>query len=277
MGEIRFMNHRSCDHVRLLSSSPERARILEFLRENPSDPRDIADTVSKSRRCVQRDLSKFEDRKWVERQKGAYQLTTYGAAIVTQYTNQTNAISLIDQYDSLFRHLPDLDHLPDPRWLPDAEIAIASAGRPHAPLHLYVNGIRDCSTGEVRGIVPVFSRSFGDAHTELLERGVETKLVVDTATIGVARSTDFEGFAGTLRLDAFDLYEREDPVEFGLTLADDRGFLGAYDEQGRFVACVEFTDAAFFDWAEGLYERYREQSALVEPEEVAVGRDSSTE
>lgn len=269
------MNRRSCDHVRLLSSSPERTRILEYLRGNPSGPRDIADTVSKSRRCVQRDLSEFEDRKWVERQKGAYRLTTYGAAIVRQYTDQTNAIALIDRYEPLFRQLPDSDHLPDPRWLPDAEITIADADRPHSALDSYVNGIRNCSTNEIRGITPVFSRSFNDAYLGLLERGVGMMFVVDAGTVEVVRSSDTEAFAGTLRLDGLELYECETSVEFGLTLADDRGFLGSYDDQGRFVACVEFTDDEFFDWADELYERYRNRSELIGSNDVSVDQDFS--
>lgn len=54
------MSQQAHNHVQLLSSSPERSQILELLHEDPSDPRDIADTVSKSRRCIQRDLSKFK-------------------------------------------------------------------------------------------------------------------------------------------------------------------------------------------------------------------------
>lgn len=206
-----------------------------------------------------------------------YRLTTYGAAIVTQYADGMSAISLIDRYEPLFRHLPDPDHLLDPRWLRDADVVVANANRPHAPLNRYVEGIQECSTETLHAVTPICSQLFSDAHADLLDRGIETELVIDTATIETARSTDSDALVGALRLDRFDLYECAHPVEFGLTLADDRGFLGAYDEQGRFVACVEFTDAAFFNWAEGLYDRYREQSALVEPDDLATGRDSSSE
>ena len=239
------MHQSSSEHIQLLSSSPERVAMLGFLGENPSDPRDIAGMVSKSRRCVQRDLSKFEDRGWVEKQEGAYRLTTYGAAIVAEYTDLASAISIIDRYESLFAHLPEPEHLPDPRWLREAKIAVADSDRPHSPLNLYVDGIRGCSTDRIRGIAPVFSQTFSDAHSDLLERGVETELITDMKTIKTSRSTNAEEFATSLRLDALSVYMHEESVEFGLALADDRGFLGAYDEEGRFVACVEFTGRRF--------------------------------
>jgi len=186
--------------------------MLGFLGENPSDPRDIAGMVSKSRRCVQRDLSKFEDRGWVEKREGAYRLTTYGAAIVAEYTDLASAISIIDRYEPLFAHLPEPEHLPDPRWLREAKIAVADSDRPHSPLNLYVDGIRGCSTDRIRGIAPVFSQKFSDAHSDLLERGVETELITDMKTIKTSRSTNAEEFATSLRLDALSVYMHEESV-----------------------------------------------------------------
>lgn len=250
--------------IQLLSASPNRLQILECLRKNPCDPRDIADEVPKSRRCIQRDLSKFEDEKWVQKESGAYRLTTYGEAIVAEYADVIDGLSLIHRYELLFRNLPDEDHLPNAEWIRDADVAIADENRPHAPLNQYVDGISECSTETLRCITPVCGQSFSDAHAELLNCGVETELVMDAATIEVARSMGPEEFTNSFHLDTFNLYECKTTVEFGLTLVDDRGFLGAYDDQGQFVACAEFTAADCFDWAVGLYERYLERSDPVE-------------
>ncbi|WP_438267391.1 transcriptional regulator FilR1 domain-containing protein [Haladaptatus halobius] len=51
---------------------------------------------------------------------------------------------------------------------------------------------------------------------------------------------------------------------FGLTLLDERVFVGTHDENGQFSACLESTDSTLYAWAMNLYAEYRAAAQQIE-------------
>lgn len=253
------------DVARFLADSPDRRRVLTRLADEPGTPAELASALPLSRRSVQRHLGQFADRDWVAKRDGAYRLTTTGELVVAEHTAYLEALQRIDDHGDVYRHLPDADHAPDPRWLDDATITRASTEDPQAPVHSYLDSVRDFETDRVRMISPVLSRLFHDVHADLALEGTHTELVLSGATIDRARELNPTEFEIVVSVGVLDLYRHPDDVAFGLTLGADRVLLGAYDAEGRLRACIESTDPAFYRWGEALFERYRDASEPVDP------------
>ncbi|WP_423744938.1 ArsR family transcriptional regulator (plasmid) [Haladaptatus sp. SPP-AMP-3] len=247
--------------VSFLAGSPERLRLLIHLRESPGSPRDVADSLDVSHRSAQRNLSEFADRGWVRKRDGKYALTPSGELVTRTHANYVETLETIERFDAFFRHLPDATHLPDPAWLHDATLVVASADQPQAPVSHYVSRLRSRKTDSIRMLAPVLSRLYHDVHAELVFEGVETELVMPADTLETARSLNPLEFRLVRR--AIDIYRHDGPVEFGVTLGDGWALAGAYDDDGQLRALVECTHPAFFEWAEELYRRYRKESQPV--------------
>lgn len=244
-----------------LAGSPERLRLLGNLREQSGSPRDVADATDVSRRSVQRNLSEFADRGWVEKRDGVYELTTTGELVARIHEEYVETLGAVSEYDSFYRHLPDANHAPNPLWVTDATLVTASPDQPQAPVSHYVKRLRARETTTIRMLAPVLSRLYHDAHAELVLSGVETELVMPPERIETARSSNPLEFRLVSR--TIDIYEHDGPVEFGLTLGDDWAFAGAYDDDGQLRALLECDDCDFFEWAETVYRRYRNRSSPI--------------
>lgn len=265
--EQRYMITNTTDphkHTQFLSGSRSRARLLSCLDETPQYPRELTETLGLSRRGVQRNLSALVERGWAEKVSGKYRLTTRGTLIARQYSDFCTTLATIEEYEVFFTYLPDCAHVPSPKWLHDAELVVATPERPHAPIEQYASSLRHCSTTTVRGILPVLSHYYEDIHADLQEYDIEVELVIDKSTVEATRNCDIETFEAAIQLDTFTLYAQPESIEFGLTLADHRGIMSAYDDQGRIQASVECGDSAFLDWANEVYRRYRDNARLIE-------------
>lgn len=253
------------DAAHLLASSPDRRRLLTHLVDDPGAPADLAERLSLSRRSVQRHLRRFADRGWVEKRDGDYRLTVTGELVAAEHEAYTDALETVEAFDALYRHLPDRDHAPDPRWLDGADLTTATKENPQAPVRHYIESVGAFETERVRMVAPVLSRLYHDAHAELALDGVHTELVMAASTVERAREMNPTEFEVVVSVGVLDLYRHPGEIAVGLTLADDRVLLGAYDGDGTLRACVESTHPELREWAADLFERYRAQAERVEP------------
>lgn len=251
------------DVARFLSNSPDRLALLRSLADGNASPSELAAGRSFSRRSVQRNLAEFADRGWVESGGGTYRLTVTGALVAEEHAAYVDALGRIEAFAPLFRHLPDREHAPDPTWLDDAALTVATDDDPQAPVHRYVASVKRLDTARVRMLSPVLSRLFHEAHATLAARGAHTELVMPAPTVERARERNPVEFLAVVRSGALSLYRCPDAFRVGLVLGDDRLLLGAYDEEMRLRALVESDDSQFHAWATELFERYRERSERV--------------
>ncbi|MFC6962683.1 helix-turn-helix transcriptional regulator [Halocatena marina] len=243
------------DDIQFLSASPHRIQILQQLRDDPCPPCDITEVLELSRRGVQRNLSSLVDRGWIEKIDGRYHLTTNGEFIALQYADFLSALETIETCKPFFANLPTSEHAPNPKWLADAEIIVADSSQPHAPLRQYTNTLREDSIETLRGLVPILSQLHTEIYAELLGRGTAMDLVLPQTAAeppDPSHAAEFEDLFAA----ACNLYVYEGTIGVGLTLTDQRGIVGSYDEQGHLSACVSSTNPALLGWAERLYERY---------------------
>jgi predicted transcriptional regulator len=255
----------SPDAAHLLASSSDRQRLLAHLVDHPGSPADLAETLSLSRRSVQRHLRQFADRGWAEKADGAYRLTVPGELVAAEHATYVDALDTVERFSPLFAHLPDREHAPDPRLLDDATLVAADAASPQAPVRHYLESVRTFETDRIRMVSAVLSRLFHEVHADLALDGVHTELVMAADTIDRARELNPAEFEIVVSVDVLDLYRHPDEIPVGLTLGDDRVLIGAYDDDGNLRACVDSANPDLVAWGERLFERYRAQSKRIEP------------
>lgn len=253
------------DTVEFLANSPDRLTLLRNLLREPASPSELAAAFSFARRSVQRNLSEFVDRGWVETDGGTYRITVTGALIANEHAEYVDAIERIEDFAPFFRHLPDRDHAPDPEWLADATMTVATEGDPQAPVHQYVTSVKQFDAERIRMISPVLSRLFHEAHATLALRGTRTELLMPAKMIERARDRNPTEFEVVTTLDIVTLYEYPDQVDIGLTLGDDRLLMAVYDSKRQLNTLIESDDSRFHTWAEELFDRYKERSSPLTP------------
>ena len=253
----------SDDDAQFLASSRDRLALLVSLDRGAASPSELASEHPFSRRSVQRNLAEFVDRGWAESTGGTYQLTMTGALVAEEHADYIDALARIDDFAPFFRHLPDREHTPDPAWLADAAMSVATSEDPQAPVHHYVTSVKRLKTGRVRMLSPVLSRLFHEAHATLAFRGVHTELVMPAATVGRARDRNPAEFEAVVGLNVLSLYRVADPFRFGLVLGDDRLLMAGYDEAKQLRALIEADDSRFHAWATDLFDGYRNRAERV--------------
>ncbi len=243
------------DAARFLVGSSDRLRLLDHLQAEPGTPSDVAAAVDLSHRSVQRTLAALVERGWAEKRGGAYHLTTIGRTVAHEHAAYLDRLGHIAELEPIYRGLP-YEVVPLPH-VDDATVVVASKTDPQAPLTHYVSRVESLSTDRVRMVSPVLSRLYQEAHAKLVLRGVETELVLDAETVAAARSLNPDEFAFVVSVPRFRLYERPERIRFGLTLADDRALVAAYDDDGQLRALLDGTDDSLLEWARIQWDRHR--------------------
>ena len=253
----------SDDAVQFLASSPDRLAVLADLSDGPASPAELAAGRSFSRRSVQRNLAEFVDRGWAESTGGTYRLTVTGALVTEEHAEYVDALARIEAFAPFFHYLPDRDHAPNPSWLADATLTLATEDDPQAPVHQYVTSVRRFDTKRVRMLSPVLSRLFHDAHAKLAGHGAQTELVMPAAMVERARERNPAEFKTIVSLNVLSLYRVPESFRVGLVLGDSRLLMAAYDDERRLQALVEADDPQFYGWASKLFDRYLTRSERV--------------
>ncbi|AEH38058.1 helix-turn-helix transcriptional regulator [Halopiger xanaduensis] len=239
------------DWGKQLFSSPHRLEVLRELRSAPADTQALTGALSISRVTVQRHLNRCCELGWIHKVDGRYELTPLGDRVCEATATYLDRLDVLESHADVIDGLAAIDDEFDPLLLTDATVTVAESNDPHGPISHYRSAMSEATTDDIRGILPVFSELLIEVHRDLLEAGVDTELIVPRSVLEAAPPD--EPIAGG----QFTLYVLDEPLEFGVTLTDERAFVGCYDD-GTFVACIESDEPAFREWADEVYEGRRE-------------------
>lgn len=263
------------EDLQFLAASPHRPELVDRLATAPARPSALVADLECSRASVHRHLSALADRGWVEKADGDYHLTPAGRYVHRTYEESTTALSCIDRYEPLLCALPAFDPPLDPALLAGGTLTVADSVTPHAPVDRYVTWLRERATDadRLRCVVPVLSGVFGDAHREALAAGTRTELLLSEALLDRARAVTPGQVRRDLGRPELDVRTLAEPPGFGLTVADQRAFLGAYDDAGRLQAVFESASDGFGAWATDVYATLDERADPVERPRAARADD----
>lgn len=249
--------------VRFLATSQNRVALLEALDDGPLRPVEICERLSLSRSATHRNLRDLTDRGWAKRVDDGYIATVCGRLVLGAYNELEETVRLVAEYGSSLEPLADAGLTLSPATLDDAAVTTATENDPHAPLRHYVERVHEIELDRFRGITPVVSPLFNEAHQPVLSEGADAELLLGSSALSTSK-TDYETeFDSAMTADGLTLYVHPDPLSFGLSIVDERVFLGAY-EGGQFVACFEWTDPEIRAEAIEAYESYRAAASEVD-------------
>jgi hypothetical protein len=248
--------------VEFLAGSRHRVAVAERLREGAARPCELEGCVDASRATVQRALSALTDRGWARRDAGEYRLTAAGALVLRARDDFGETIETVDAVSEPLSLLGPVDEELPTAAIREATVTVADPKAPHAPIGRYLEILGEANVDRLRGLCPIFSTLFEAAHEPLVDERIPIEVVVDEATYETARDRQTMTVAVADR-DSFDLYVHPDSLNFGLSLFDGRAVVGAYDDHGRFRACLDATADPLVEWVRSEYRRHRERSRLV--------------
>lgn len=257
----------SDDGVRFLATSRNRVSLLDALDDGPLQPAELARRLSLSRSAIQRNLRELTDRNWVRRTDGGYVTTLGGRLVLADYEELVGTVRLVSEYGHCLEPLSDAGLALSPSVLESASVTTATRTNPHAPLRHYVERIRETDVERFRGITPVVSPLFNEAHASLTAGGGDHELVLDADALAASRTEYGPELDAGVDADGLTIYVHPDSLSFGLSIVDGRVFLGAFDE-GQFVACFEWNEAGIETRALDAYESYRDGARELDAAEL---------
>lgn len=264
----------STDALSFLASSPVRPRLIDALRsDGPARPSELTEALDVSRATIHRNLSALTDRGWVRQEPDGYVATTAGELVYERFDDFRTGVETVGRFERLLEIIP-ASGVPPLSVLATADLVTAQPEKPHAPVMRYVEELTASETTTVRGVSPVRSEMFDYGHEQLLEAGVETELVMPTDVIEREREEASEELAGALEIDGFDVYAIDAELAFGLSVTDDRAFLGGYSTDNQLQALAVSTDESFVLWATETFESIRARAQAVSPQRAEVDTPS---
>lgn len=271
---IRGKNHPRNDMsspdelIRFLTSSENRIRLLETLEDESARPATLAEELPMSRSSIQRNLRAFSERGWVVRTDDGYRCSFGGRLLLRRYRDLASTAHITDEYGRFLDALADAGLALSPDDLKDVTITTATRHDPHAPLRWYADRIAEVDSTTFRGIAPVVSPLFNDAHQALISTVEEAELVIDEEGLSTSRTGYPEALATAIETDTLELYVHPDPLSFGLSLFDEIAFAGAYDDAGQFVACFESETDSFRERVREVYDEHRSAARAIDADDL---------
>lgn len=254
--------------VEYLARSPSRLTVLQSINEERRSRRELKELTDISRVTLSRVLSNFEERGWIARTSGDYEITAEGAFVATELTRLIGNMRTLEHLDGAMAWLPVEAFDFDLACLANADVATADWGNHTAQ----IRAVADTIYGADR-IVATASGVSHDVVAALRDVTVDgdASLEVmfdDTAVDIVAGDPELRQLHREM-LDSGDVdvlrYDGDRVPLLMLTVCDDTVILCGHDEDGPPPGTLETTDETVRAWAEGYFDSIREESSPIDP------------
>lgn len=248
------------DDVQFLTGSHHRAAILDVVCDEPLRPTDVCDRVAVTRTTVQRVLSGFVDRQWVQKRDGRYRATVTGYRVNGQYQTLRTVVGRADTLAPLAGHLDEIgDDLPAAAF-ESGTVTAASDQNPLAAVDRVVEWFTERREAHLRVVTPIVARTFNETVAGLLEGELSIDIVIDEDVLERS-AAEFETALERSKIhESVSTFVHDEPLSAGLLIGPDSGALVAYDETNNVRGLVESADEEFRTWLADRFERIKSRS-----------------
>lgn len=251
--------------LQFLASSGIRTEILRVLNDTTLIERDLRDRLDAPRSTVHQNVEKLVDRGWIEETRDGYRTTWIGSIVLEEYESCARKIEAAERLEPLLTHVDE--SAVDLGVLQDVDITTSRPNRPNAAITRMIDLLERATT--VRAFTPYVVPRFVRTLSDLVSAGQLTVETILTREAGDALLREHtETVIDAVEHDDVSYYRYDGELPFALVFLDDVVVLGAFDDRGHPRTVVETDRPAALEWAESLYERYREQATLVRPGDV---------
>ena len=253
------------EHIRYLSDSEHRITVLELLLETPQTQTDLRERAEASTATVSRVVRSFEDRDWVRRRNGSYELTPVGRFVATEFIALHDRLEAVERLQDIVEWLPTeiVDLGLD--CLVDASLTFPTSNNPMATIERTTELGRHASMS--RALSHYLPTMCMDGHLAALNEGTQT--LVSVFNRGIYETIAGSSPEGSQKvLEVLDsaratLYVYEGDVPYALGIMDEVVYVGVENDMGVMVGLIETTDQRVFDWAVDTFEDYRDEATLM--------------
>lgn len=233
--------------------------VLEALFQTPLDRQEIERRLDISRATSHRFTKRLIELGVVEKTDGEFRLTGYGEVVVDETfryeTNVRVARQLTPLLDVICEYHREFVIGP----FADATVTTADPEDPYRPVNRFVSLARESEIFRGFNTTQMVPLSMEGFHRELIE-DTETEVIYLPAAVETLLETYPERAAKAMERGHLALRSR-DALPYGLAIFDERVGIGGYDEETGTLRVFVDTDAAIArEWAESVYELYREDS-----------------
>lgn len=238
----------------------KRWALVAALADGPRSKSSLEAELGVARSTVYKGLRELEGAGVVRATSDGYALTQFGRLARRKHDDYRAAVTRLCAARSVLEAVPRDVHLPL-SIVERSRIVLPERYAPERPLTTF-EAVADAAD-RVRTLSPVaIPRFMPDIHDDVASGTRDIEIVVETDALDVLRA-EYDAFDEAVAAGLL-VYESPDPIPFGLTLFDDEAVsLAAYAGDGslRGLLLCDCPDAG--EWAEGVYERYRAESAEV--------------
>jgi|GEM_PF-285500 len=251
------------EHIKYLAGSPYRAEILSILCSDRLRPAELTEQVAVTRTTVHRILSGFCDRQWVRKQDGLYYTTVTGKRVLAAYDSITDEVERAEAYGPLVAHCGHiLAHFP-PELYTETTVTHATDQQPLAPLERYLEMI-DTDTSVVQASVPILTQLTNDAILQHAQNGITMDIFIDKDTFETAKQSFSSVLKQWVSEDTFTLYVSANPVNYGISIVDDRMLIGGYTPARQLAILVDGTHPTLVSSAAAFIDSMKDTSLCVD-------------
>jgi predicted transcriptional regulator len=253
----------------LLGDVVRHGPVLEALRGEPMDRREIEAALDVSRATSHRFTQWLDEQGYVEKVDGRFRLTGRGQTVADEVMRFEANIRTADRLAPLLDVVCE-DHqefVVEP--FVDARVTAAEPDDPYRPVERFIALVRESSTFRGFNTTHMAPLVLGEFHQQVFEE-TETEIIYLPAIVEKLMETYPEQAGEAIEREHLALRTR-DELPYGLAIFDERVGIGGYDERtGHMEVFVDTESPIAREWAERVYASVRADS---EPLEGRFGTD----
>lgn len=255
------------DNIQLLATSAHRVGVLETLRDEPTDRRELCEGTGASSPTVGRVLADFEERRWLVRDGPTYGLTPLGEYVADRFLALRDAMEVEEKLRDVWQWLPVEMPGFSVDLFADAVVSSPGPGYPYEPVERLGHLI--ASTSSLRGFDNIVYKSSN----------------LETACGAVLAGMTFEYVFTPEALEGMFAWNPDRIMEVaacenatvlvhdhlpdgdrcGLGIMDDRAGICCHDAKtGALVAVIDTDAPEARDWAISVFERVYAEATPVD-------------
>ncbi|WP_079977522.1 transcriptional regulator FilR1 domain-containing protein [Halococcus sediminicola] len=236
-------------------------------------------SVSATKETVKRQLKQFDkpDHDLADEKGHTYRITDTGEKTLLAYDDLSIAVEQIIKKAEWLQRLPLEDATVPVPELSDATVIASDTASPSNVLGAALR-LCDVRVEQFRCVCSIYNPILFYAYKSMLDFGVEAEAILDWGSYVKSDQDTGTDFAAHAKCEHYQPLYLEDSHTLGIGIYDDRKVaVGAYNErgEGKHIAMIVSENPKIIEWAESLYDTYREMAHRPEkkPPETDSGFD----
>lgn len=254
-----------------LVETVKRAPLFELLADEPHEASELVDTLDMSRSTIHRATRSFVEKGLLRKSNERFELTGFGRAVADEVVGFRNRVTAAKKLRPFLNtvELTEVEELTDEdvpmSAFSDATVVHPKPRQPHFAVKRIIELIEESES--VHMFSSIISPFYVDvAYRELLN-GTEIEVVFDPEVVEIIAAEYADKARKAAEAGEFEVLV-EPGIPFELFVFDDCIGMAAHDESGIARVFVETDAPEAVEWAESVYETYRDRADSIDVNSV---------